>query len=130
MNSLTIMYVACGGAVGAVLRYLLVDIVARFNQTGFPFGTVSVNILGSLLMGVWVASVLVLPSLARAKDLHLLIAVGALGGFTTFSAFSMDVFLLAERGAYTQMAIYMLGSVLFSVLALLLGIALVKLVAA
>ena len=129
MNSLALIYVACGGAFGAMLRYAATDMLARLNGTSFPYGTLSVNVLGSLLMGAWIAAVLVMPSLAKAKDLHLLIAVGVLGGFTTFSTFSLDMFLLAERGLYTQAIIYVAASVILSLMALLFGILLVKWVA-
>ena len=129
MNALALLYVALGGAVGASLRYALTDLIARYNSSGFPWGTVSVNILGSLLMGMWVAAVLASPVLERAKDLHLLLAVGLLGGFTTFSAFSLDVFLLAEKQLYSQLLLYILGSVLLSVLALVAGMWLLKSVA-
>jgi CrcB protein len=126
MNSLALIYVACGGAFGSMLRYVASDALARFNNTSFPYGTLSVNILGSLLMGAWIAAVLVMPTLAKAKDLHLLIAVGVLGGFTTFSTFSLEMFLLAERGLYAQAIFYVAASVLLSFAALLFGIVLVK----
>ncbi len=129
MNSLSLIYVACGGAFGSMLRYAATDTLARLNGTSFPYGTLSVNVLGSLLMGAWIAAILVMPSLAKAKDLHLLIAVGVLGGFTTFSTFSLDMFLLAERGLYTQVALYIIVSVCLSIAALLFGILLVKWVA-
>lgn len=126
MNLMALVYVAVGGAVGAMLRYIAVGFVSRFNPTEFPYGTLLVNVLGSLLMGIWIASVLVMPSVARAKDLHLLLAVGVLGGFTTFSAFSFDIFQLAERGLYSQAMLYIAGSVALSLCALVLGVALVK----
>lgn len=126
MNVMALLYVACGGAVGAMLRYLGVNAISRFNPTEFPYGTMLVNILGSMLMGVWLACVLTMPNVAKAKDLHLLLAVGVLGGFTTFSAFSFDIFSLVQRGAYAELAFYITGSVGLSVCALLMGIALVK----
>ncbi len=129
MNALALLYVGFGGAFGAMMRYTLVDLVARFNTTAFPFGTVAVNVIGCLLMGMWIASMTVFP-ISKAKDLHLLVAVGALGGFTTFSAFSLDVFLLGERELYAHMALYIGASVICSLMGLLLGMWLVKLVAA
>lgn len=126
MNTLALVYVAFGGAFGACLRYVATDFVARINTTSFPYGTLSVNIVGSLLMGVWLASVAVSPVLSKAKDLHLLLAVGVLGGFTTFSAFSFDLFQLVERGDYMQAAGYAIGSVLISLAALVAGMWLVK----
>jgi len=129
MNALALLYVGFGGAFGSIARYALVNLIARFNATPFPYGTVAVNVFGSLLIGIWIASITVMPS-ARAKDLHLLFAVGVLGGFTTFSGFSLDVFLLGERELYLQMALYIILSVMLSLAALLLGMWLVKLAAA
>lgn len=126
MGAMALIYVAAGGAFGSLLRYVTGDMVARYNTTEFPFGTFGVNIAGSLLMGVWIAlAAMLLP--AKAKDLHLLIAVGALGGFTTFSTFSLDIFQLAVRGAYGQAGLYMLGSVVLSLAALIGGMWAVKL---
>jgi fluoride exporter len=120
MSMLGLMYVAVGGAVGSMGRYLIMSLVTRFTTLEFPFGTLAVNILGAFLMGLWIAVVATtLPN--KAKDLHLLLAVGVLGGFTTFSTFSMDVFLLLERGFIFQTALYVLGSVVLSVVALLAG---------
>lgn len=129
MNALALIYVGFGGAFGAMLRYALSDLVARINTTPFPYGTLTVNVLGCLLMGMWIAAMTVLPA-AKAKDLHLLFAVGALGGFTTFSAFSLDVFLLGERELYIEMALYIAASVILSLVALLFGMWLVKVLAA
>lgn len=129
MNMLSLMYVAVGGAVGAMSRYLLVTLITRLAvASDFPYGTLAVNILGSLLMGIWIGCMAtMMPS--RAKDLHLLFAVGALGGFTTFSAFSVDVFLLLERGMQTQAVVYVVSSVIVSVLALIAGMWVTRLVA-
>lgn len=125
MNMLHLMYVAMGGAVGAMARFTLSELVAKINPTGFPYGTMIANISGSLLMGVWIAIVATLMP-AKAKDLHLLLSVGFLGGFTTFSAFSMDAFMLIERGLHTQAFFYVFGSVVVSVLALIAGMWLIK----
>ena len=129
MNTLALIYVGFGGGFGAIMRYLAVAFVSKLNPTEFPYGTLLVNVVGCLLLGVWIASITVLTP-AKAKDLHLLFAVGALGGFTTFSAFSFDLFFLAERGMYTQAALYAGASVLLSFVALIAGVMLVKLVAA
>ena len=86
-------------------RYGAMSLIGRFNPHEFPYGTFAVNIFGSFLMGVWIATMAALLP-PRAKDLHLLIAVGVLGGFTTFSTFSLDTFLLFERGLWAQAALY------------------------
>lgn len=113
---MTLLYVALGGALGAALRYLTFLLVA------FPFGTLAVNVLGSFAMGlgfVWLAE----RGLDRAS---LFVMTGILGGFTTFSAFSLDVARLYERGELTMAAAYVLASVVFSVLALFAGLFLAR----
>ena len=93
MSGQAIIWVALGGALGAVGRYLVG--LSLKTASGFPWATMSVNILGSLLMG------LVIGWLSRQNGgsdvLRLFVAVGILGGFTTFSTFSMDLFTLLER---------------------------------
>ncbi len=115
----TLSLVALGGAVGACLRYLAG--VAMFRITGpteFPLAILSVNVLGSLLMGVCVVA-------AAQKGLtHLspLVMTGILGGFTTFSAFSLEAVGLMERGQFGSAALYVGLSVGLSVLGLMLGL--------
>lgn len=125
MNMLSLMYVAIGGAFGSLLRYAAMTLAGRMHAASFPYGTLLVNMTGSFLMGLWIAVMaLLLPE--RQKDLHLLLAVGLLGGFTTFSAFSLDAFLLLEKGLFAQAACYMLGSVVFSIAALFAAMLLVQ----
>jgi CrcB protein len=125
MQLMPLIYVMTGGAIGSAFRYFLMSFIARLSIVDFPYATLAVNILGSFLMGVWIVLMANwLPD--RAKDLHLLFAVGLLGGFTTFSTFSLDVFYLFERGENIQAAVYMFGSVMLSVLALVFGMWLVK----
>jgi fluoride exporter len=115
------LLVGLGGALGAVARYGVSVAVGHFWRTPFPLATMLVNVSGSLAMGLLVGW------LARAlppgqSEIRLFVAVGILGGFTTFSAFSLDVMTLIERGDVIPAVIYALGSVLLSVLALLLGL--------
>lgn len=120
MTFFALLYVAAGGAVGSMARYALMMLITRLHGTEFPFGTLAVNILGGFLMGAWISAMAtMLP--VRAKDLHLLFAVGVLGGFTTFSTFSLDIVLLIDRGLMGQAALYVLSSVVISVLALMAG---------
>jgi len=115
------LYVALGGAVGSMGRYAMASLIGRFNPGPFPYGTFAVNILGGFLMGALVAAMAsTLP--ARGKDLHLLLAVGVLGGFTTFSTFSLDLFTLYNDRLWIQAALYAVGSVVLSVLALFAGL--------
>lgn len=120
-----VLQVALGGAVGATCRYLLAAAITRKLGTGFPFGTLSVNVIGSLIMG------LALIFLLRRSDLGLqhmapFFMTGVLGGFTTFSAFSLETVLLIERGRTDLAAAYVVGSVVLAVGAFFLPLALLK----
>mgnify|MGYP002785069032 FL=1 len=128
MNMLALAYVAFGGAIGSMARFLMVTFVSKYSSPDFPYGTLAVNILGGLLLGLWVGAMAYMSPL-KVRDLHLLFAVGALGGFTTFSAFSLDVILLMERAGLLQAAFYAVSSVLLSVVALFIGMLAVKLAA-
>jgi len=114
--------VALGGAVGAVLRYLGVLGAARWLGAGFPYGTLAVNVAGSFLIGV------VFSALTAREAMHLapFLTVGVLGGFTTFSAFSLDALILWERGAAGLAAAYVLASVALSLGAVGLGVIVVR----
>lgn len=125
MQAMSLIYVMTGGAIGSALRYLMMSFIGRLIISPFPFGAIAVNIIGSFLMGVWIAIIANwLPE--RSRDLHLLFAVGVLGGFTTFSAFSLDIFYLIERTEYNQAGIYIISSVLLSVVAFVAGMWLAK----
>lgn len=116
----SLLYVALGGAVGASARHLLGGAVMRAAGPGFPYGTMIANVLGSFLMGVLVAWLA-----ARASGdsaLRLFLGVGLLGGFTTFSAFSLEAIMLLEKKAYAPFMAYVSGSVVLSLLALMLGL--------
>ncbi len=115
----TMSLVALGGAVGATLRYLFgVGVMRLTGPTDFPLAIVTVNIIGSFLMGVFVVAA------AHRGLTHLspLVMTGLLGGFTTFSAFSLETVNLIERGQITIAALYVLASVVLSVLGLTLGL--------
>ena len=121
LSSLSIILaVAGGGALGSVLRYSVGQMVTLGTRSGFPVATMMTNIVGSLMMGVVVAILLV-----RFPE-HLLLktflTVGVLGGFTTFSTFSLDVVGMLERGEMGMAAVYTFGSIFFSVLALFAGL--------
>ncbi len=120
-NTLT---VALGGAIGASLRYLTNVGVMRLIGPGFPFGTVIVNVLGSFLMG---ALVVILADKGGNKFAPFLMT-GVLGGFTTFSAFSLDAVTLYNRGELLLSGVYVVGTVLVGVTALVAGMAFAKVV--
>jgi fluoride exporter len=112
----TLSQVAAGGAIGAVLRFATVLGAARIFGAGFPAGTMIVNIAGSFAMGF-----LFVILTARGSGLHPFLLTGILGGFTTFSAFSLEAVTLWERGEAVQAAIYVGASVILSILALACG---------
>lgn len=118
-----ILYVALGGAIGSVARYLLGGAVSRWMGSDFPYGTLTANVMGSLLMGILIGW---LAKQGNSEAMRLLLAVGVLGGFTTFSAFSLDIVSLYERGAVSAALIYILASILLSVLGLFAGLALMR----
>jgi fluoride exporter len=114
----TLLTVALGGAIGATLRYLVGIGVVRMLGHGFPLGIITVNVVGSFLMGVFV----VLAANRGLTYLSPLVMTGFLGGFTTFSAFSLEAVTLYERGAVGQAALYVGVSVVFSIAALFFGL--------
>jgi CrcB protein len=113
--------VAAGGASGAVARYGLGLWAGRTLGTELPFGTFIANLLGGLLMGLLVGW-LAFRGDADQERWRLLLGVGALGGFTTFSAFSLETALMIERRHWEIAAIYVTASVLLSVAALFVGL--------
>ncbi|GGB11144.1 fluoride efflux transporter CrcB [Allosediminivita pacifica] len=113
-----LLQVALGGALGASGRYLTTTAIARLAGKSFPWGTMTVNVAGSFAMGVLVV---VLAHLSGNRFAPLLMT-GVLGGFTTFSAFSLDAATLYERGQVGPAAAYVLASVILSVLALFAGL--------
>ena len=119
-----LLAVAAGGAVGAVGRYLMVSVVGHIFGTGFPLGTIVVNVVGSFVLGALIEALALVWS--PSPELRAMIVVGVLGAFTTFSTFSMDVVLLYERGALGQAALYIGASVVLSIGAFFLGLSLLR----
>jgi len=113
-----------GGAIGAGFRYHISTVALRFMGPAFPWGTWIINLLGGFLMGV-LAAVLARSS-EGGEQLRLFLGVGVLGGFTTFSAFSLETFNMLQRGEPLMAAAYAVSSVTGSVLMLIGGIYLVR----
>ncbi|MCX8282186.1 fluoride efflux transporter CrcB [Phyllobacterium sp. 0TCS1.6C] len=125
MNAL--LLVATGGAIGSVLRYGVGLLMTRLFGVSFPFGTLTVNVAGGFLMGLFIE--LLARKFNGLPELRLFVAVGILGGFTTFSSFSLDVAVLWERGETSSVMIYVFASVLLSIGALFFGLWLARTVA-
>ena len=118
------LIVFIGAGIGGALRHGVNVGAARLFGYGFPFGTLIVNVLGSFLIGLLAGWFAFRPGVPQ--DMRLFLTTGILGGFTTFSAFSLDAALLIERNAYALAAAYLLGSVTASLVALFLGLALFR----
>jgi CrcB protein len=124
MNYPVIAAVAVGGAIGSAARYLIASWVQSAAWAGFPYGIFTVNISGGLIMGI-------LTELMALKwnvslEMRAFLTTGILGGYTTFSTFSLDSALLIERGAYASAAIYIAGSAIVSIVALFAGLWLIR----
>ena len=113
-----------GGGLGASLRHLINLTCARCLGPGFPWGTFIINITGSIVMGL-IAGYLALKG-ESSQPWRLFLMTGILGGYTTFSAFSLDTAVLYERGELGLAAAYVLGSVVLSIAGLFAGLALVR----
>ena len=119
----TLTFVALGGAIGAALRFLAgLGVIRVVGPTDFPLAILFVNVVGSFLMGVFV----VLAAQRGLTDWQPFVMTGVLGGFTTFSAFSLETMTLIERGDMGHAVLYVLASVLLSVLGLALGLWLMR----
>src|SRR5262249_29003487 len=115
---MNIVYVAIGGALGSVLRYLAQLGIGNLAGISFPYGTLFVNIAGSFAMGLVMGWVLQSTS-ANGHEIRLFVAVGVLGGFTTFSSFSFDAIALLLEGKSVAAGIYIFTSLMGSLFALL-----------
>ncbi|WP_088345192.1 MULTISPECIES: fluoride efflux transporter CrcB [Rhodomicrobium] len=119
-----LLLAAIGGAIGSSARYLVNVTSAQLFGTNFPWGTLAVNIVGCFIMGLVVA--LGALKFNMTNEVRVFIATGILGGFTTFSAFSLDFALLVERKDYGLAGFYLAGSVGLSILAIFAGLYLVR----
>jgi CrcB protein len=117
---LDILTVAAGGAIGASLRHLVNIAVARIMGFGFPWGTLLINVAGCFAMGVFIE--ILARRFNASNELRLFVATGILGGFTTFSAFSLDFAVLWERNALVPAFGYASASVVGSLASVFLGL--------
>lgn len=120
------LLVFVGGGLGAALRHGVNLAAARAFGTAFPWGTFIINVTGSLVMGLIAGWLAFRAGAAWSQHARLFVMTGVLGGYTTFSAFSLDAALLWERGAALQAAAYVAGSVILAILGLFAGLAIVR----
>jgi len=114
-----LLLASAGGALGAGVRHLVNVGMGRILGTAFPWGTLTVNIVGSFLMGVLIEALIL--RYGGSAEMRSFLGTGVLGGFTTFSAFSLDVSLLMNRGEMATAGLYVAASVGAAILALYLG---------
>jgi CrcB protein len=119
-----LLYVALGSAIGGVSRYLLGGLVQRMLDTTFPAGTLLVNITGSFLLGGIIRYALETPSLT--PEIRAFLTIGVCGGYTTFSTFSYETMALLEDGEWARAGVYITASVILSLIATFLGLALAR----
>lgn len=112
--------VALGGALGASARYGVAALMLRLLGPGFPWGTFTVNVVGSFAMGLLIEGLAL--KFEVSPEVRVMLVTGFLGGFTTFSAFSLDTANLIERNAYGPAAVYVIASVVLSIGALFGGL--------
>ena len=120
------MLVFIGGGVGAAARHGVNLLAARLLGVEFPWGTLIVNVVGSIAMGLLAAWFAFRSDPFWTQEMRLFATTGILGGFTTFSAFSLDAALLWERNAFVTFAIYVLASVGLSIVGLFVGMWIVR----
>lgn len=121
-----LLLVCAGGAIGSGVRHLVNVGAYRYIGTAYPWGTLTVNIVGSFLMGVVMETVMLRYS--DSVELRAMLATGFLGGFTTFSTFSLDFFHLMQRGETGAALLYAAVSVMVSILAVYAGFAAARVV--
>lgn len=119
-----LLLVGAGGAIGSMVRYLVGLWTLHRWGPGFPWGTLGVNITGSFLIGL--LAELIMRKFGASAEMRLFLITGVLGGYTTFSAFSLDAITLFERGDAALAITYIAASVVLSILAVFAGLALMR----
>ncbi|MBI5132429.1 MAG: fluoride efflux transporter CrcB [Rhodopseudomonas palustris] len=121
---MTYLLVFFGGGLGAMFRHFINTVSGRMLGTAFPYHTFFINVSGSLVMGL-IAGYFAFKG-GSSQNVRLFLMTGILGGYTTFSAFSLDAALLYERGALGLAALYVIGSVVLAIAGLFAGMALIR----
>ena len=121
---MNIIYIFLGGGLGAIMRYIINEytttILIKYTKLVFPFGTFTANIIGSLLIGI--AFGIFQDGIENNKSLELFIMVGLLGGFTTFSSFSLEIYNMIPAREYLISLVYIVSSILIALIFTFLGV--------
>lgn len=121
---MNLILVFIGGGIGSVARYIVTTLVKNFTTISFPFGTLTVNVIGSFLMGI-ITALIANKMFSDSEPVRLLLAVGFLGGFTTFSSFSIETLTLIEKREIFYAVANTLTNTTFGLLAAYLGFKLI-----
>jgi fluoride exporter len=121
---MNVIWIGIGGACGTIARYLFGLAAQRLLGSGFPFGTMAINALGSFLLGV--VMYVGLDRNALSPELRTVLGTGVLGGFTTYSTFNLDTLTLFQRGFPLLAAANLIGTVVLCLLAGALGLAVAR----
>ena len=124
MNAMILAAVGVGGAIGSMARYLVAGFVQNPSWNGFPYGIFIVNVTGGFVMGLLVEGMALKFNVSPVTRAFL--TTGVMGGYTTFSTFSLEAAMLIQRHAYGQASVYIAGSALLSIFALFAGLWLMR----
>ncbi len=124
MSLQMVLYVGLGGAVGAIARFMTMSTIGHYFHGSLPWGTFVVNVVGSFVLGALVE--IMALQWSPSPEMRAGMVIGLLGAFTTFSAFSMDVYYLLNRGEILQVALYAVGSLLLCVVGFWAGMSILR----
>lgn len=124
MKAAILAAVAAGGAIGSVARYLIAGLLQGPAWTGFPYGIFFVNVSGGFVMGLLTEAMALKFNVS--PEMRAFLTTGVMGGYTTFSTFSLESVMLIQRDAYVSAAAYIIGSAVLSIAALYCGLWLVR----